>query len=71
MAGTSVQDSFLTDCVSRGTPVTIHLLSGLQLHGIVKAFDPFTLLLEYEQRTNLVYKHAITTISPAIPWEMQ
>jgi host factor-I protein len=35
------------------------------LRGIVKGFDPFTVLLEYEGKTHLVYKHAISTISPA------
>jgi host factor-I protein len=65
MAGPSVQDAFLTECVSSGTPMIIHLMSGLQVHGVVKAFDPFTLVLEYEQRTHLIYKHAIMTIAPA------
>jgi host factor-I protein len=71
MAAPSVQDSFLTECASLGTPVTIHLTSGLQLRGVVKAFDPFTLLLEYEQRSHLVYKHAISTISPAAATDLQ
>jgi host factor-I protein len=67
MGGPSLQDAFLSECKSLGTPVIVYLMNGFQLRGIVKGFDPFTLLLEYEQRTLLVYKHAISTISPAAP----
>jgi len=47
--------------------VTIYLMNGFQLRGTVKGFDPFTVLLEYEGKTHLIYKHAISTISPAAP----
>jgi host factor-I protein len=59
-----LQDAFLSECKRQGTAVTIYLVNGFQLRGIVKGFDPFTLLLEYEHKTHLVYKHAISTISP-------
>jgi host factor-I protein len=59
-----LQDAFLAECKRQGTAVTIYLVNGFQLRGIVKGFDPFTLLLEYEHKTHLVYKHAISTISP-------
>lgn len=44
--------------------MTVFLVNGFQLRGIVKGFDPFTVLLEYERKTHLIYKHAISTISP-------
>jgi host factor-I protein len=62
MAG--LQDAFLAECKRQGTPVTVFLINGFQLRGIVKGFDPFTLLLEYERKAHLIYKHAISTISP-------
>jgi host factor-I protein len=59
-----LQDAFLAECKRAGAAVTVYLVNGFQLRGIVKGFDPFTLLLEYEHKTHLVYKHAISTISP-------
>ena len=52
MAG-SLQDAFLAECRRQGTPVTVFLVNGFQLRGVVKGFDPFTLLLEYERKTHL------------------
>jgi host factor-I protein len=60
----SLQDTFLAECKRQGTAVTVFLINGFQLRGVVKGFDPFTVLIEYERKTNLVYKHAISTISP-------
>ncbi|HVA33931.1 MAG TPA: RNA chaperone Hfq [Candidatus Baltobacteraceae bacterium] len=59
-----LQDAFLAECKRQGSPVAVYLVNGLVLRGVVKGFDPFTLLLEYESKTHLVYKHAISTISP-------
>jgi host factor-I protein len=61
----SLQDGFLAECRRCGTAVTVYLMNGFQLRGTVKGFDPFTVLLEYESKTHLIYKHAISTISPA------
>lgn len=44
--------------------MTIYLVNGFQLRGIVKGFDSFTILLEYERKTHLIYKHAVSTVSP-------
>ncbi len=68
MAG--LQDAFLAECKRQGTPVTVYLVNGFQLRGVVKGFDPFTVLLEYERKAHLVYKHAISTISPGAPVEV-
>jgi host factor-I protein len=59
-----LQDAFLVECKRQGAPVTVYLVNGFQLRGVVKGFDPFTVLLEYERKTHLIYKHAISTISP-------
>jgi host factor-I protein len=59
-----LQDAFLAECKRQGTTVTVYLINGFQLRGVVKGFDPFTVLLEYERKTHLIYKHAISTISP-------
>jgi len=47
--------------------VTVYLVNGFQLRGVVKGFDPFTVVLEYEKREHLIYKHAISTVSPSGP----
>ncbi len=65
----SLQDAFLAECKRQNTPVTVYLMNGFQLRGTVAGFDPFTVLLEYEHKTHLIYKHAISTISPAAPVE--
>ncbi|HEY8298700.1 MAG TPA: RNA chaperone Hfq [Candidatus Baltobacteraceae bacterium] len=64
----SQQDTYLAEIKRQGVPVTIYLMNGFQLRGIVKGFDPFTILLEYERKTHLIYKHAVSTISPLGPF---
>lgn len=48
-------------------PVTIFLVNGYQLKGVLRGFDNFTLILEAEGKQQLVYKHAISTIAPFRP----
>ena len=60
----NVQDTYLAEIKRQSVPVTIYLVNGFQLRGTVKGFDPFTILLEYERKSHLVYKHAVSTISP-------
>ncbi|MBV8726241.1 MAG: RNA chaperone Hfq [Candidatus Eremiobacteraeota bacterium] len=59
-----LQDGYLSEIRRLNVPVTIYLVNGFQLRGIVKGFDAFTILLEYERKTHLVYKHAVSTVSP-------
>ncbi len=47
--------------------MTLYLMNGFQLRGTVKGYDAFTIVLEYEHRLHLVYKHAVSTISPQTP----
>ena len=63
----NLQDAYLAEVRKAGIPVTIYLMNGFQLRGTVKGFDSFTIVLEYEHRTHLIYKHAISTISPQLP----
>ncbi len=58
------QDLMLNAIRKDGSFVTIYLVNGLPLRGIVKGFDNFTILLESEGKQQLVYKHAISTITP-------
>lgn len=61
----SLQDQFLNTIRRSKTPVTIFLVKGVKLQGVVTWFDPFSLLLRREGNAQLVYKHAISTIMPA------
>ncbi len=60
----NLQDVFLNQVRKEHIPVTIYLTNGFQLKGTVKGFDNFTVVLDSEGRQQLIYKHAISTISP-------
>ena len=61
----SLQDQFLNSIRKAKAPVTIFLVKGVKLQGVVTWFDPFSLLLRRDGNAQLVYKHAISTIMPA------
>ena len=61
------QDLFLNNSRKKELLVTIFLINGFQLNGYVKGFDPFTIVLESDGKQILIYKHAITTVTPAKP----
>jgi host factor-I protein len=61
----SLQDQFLNSIRRSKSPVTIFLMKGVKLQGVVTWFDPFSLLLRRDGNAQLVYKHAISTIMPA------
>lgn len=63
----NLQDIFLNSARKGKTPVTIHLTNGFQLKGYVKGFDSFTVILESDGKQLMVYKHAISTITPGKP----
>ena len=66
----SVQDVFLNKIRKDKTPVTIFLVNGVKLQGIVKWFDNFCVLLRRDAHSQLVYKHAISTIMPSQPVQL-
>ena len=63
----NVQDVFLNYIRKHKTPVTVFLVNGVKLQGIVTWFDIFSVLLRRDGHTQLVYKHAISTIMPSEP----
>lgn len=63
----NVQDVFLNHVRKSKTPVTIFLVNGVKLQGIVTWFDNFSVLLRRDGHTQLVYKHAISTVMPGAP----
>lgn len=63
----NVQDVFLNYIRKNKTSVTIFLINGVKLQGIVTWFDNFSVLLRRDGHTQLVYKHAISTVMPATP----
>ena len=66
----SVQDVFLNHLRKNKTPVTIFLVNGVKLQGIVTWFDNFSVLLRRDGHSQLVYKHAISTIMPVTPVQL-
>ena len=60
----NLQDVFLNQVRKEHIAVTIYLTNGFQLKGMVKGFDNFTVIIDSDGRQQLVYKHAISTISP-------
>ncbi len=63
----NLQDAFLNLLRKNKTPVTMFLVKGVKLQGIVTWFDNFSILLRRDGQSQLVYKHAISTIMPAGP----
>ena len=63
----SLQDHFLNSVRRAKLPVTIFLVKGVKLQGVITWFDNFSLLLRREGSSQLVYKHAVSTIMPAEP----
>jgi host factor-I protein len=63
----SLQDAFLNHVRKAKTPLTIFLVNGVKLQGIVTWFDNFCVLLRRDGHSQLVYKHAISTIMPGAP----
>ncbi|MGN6269237.1 MAG: RNA chaperone Hfq [Sphingomonas sp.] len=64
---TSLQDLFLNALRKSKTPVTMFLVKGVKLQGIVTWFDNFSVLLRRDGQSQLIYKHAISTIMPSNP----
>ena len=66
----NVQDVFLNHIRKQKTPVTVFLINGVKLQGIVTWFDKFSVLLRRDGLTQLVYKHAISTVMPSVPIQL-
>ena len=66
----NVQDVFLNAIRKQKVAVTIFLVNGVKLQGIVTWFDNFSVLLRRDAHSQLVYKHAISTIMPSVPVQL-
>ena len=67
----NLQDRFLNEVRKTKTPLTIFLINGVKLQGVVTWFDNFCVLLRRDGHSQLVYKHAISTIMPSAPINLQ
>lgn len=63
----NLQDVFLNQVRKTKTPVTVFLINGVKLQGVITWFDNFCILLRRDGQSQLVYKHAVSTIMPAQP----
>ena len=63
----NVQDVFLNHIRKSKSPVTVFLVNGVKLQGVVTWFDNFSIFLRRDSHSQLVYKHAISTIMPVAP----
>ena len=66
----NLQDVFLNQVRKDKTAITVFLLSGFQIKGIVTGFDNFTVVIDSEGKQQLIYKHAISTIVPPRPLDI-
>ena len=67
----NLQDLFLNQARRERSQITMFLMNGFQLHGIVRGFDNFTVVLESDGKQQLIYKHAISTVVPPRPISLE
>ena len=63
----NLQDAILKECRREHVPVTLFLMNGFQLRGIITGFDSFVVVLVSDGRQQMIYKHAISTLAPMKP----
>ena len=63
----NLQDAFLNRARAERVPVTLFLMNGVQLRGVLRAFDSYTVVIDSDGKQQLIYKHAISTIAPVRP----
>jgi host factor-I protein len=63
----NLQDAFLNQARRDRIPVTVFLMNGFQLKGIVRGFDSFTVVVDSDGKQQMIYKHAISTLVPGRP----
>ena len=68
---TNLQEVFLNSVRKDHVAVTVFLVNGVKLQGIITWFDNFSILLKRDQHIQLVYKHAISTIMPVQPINLE
>ena len=65
-----LQDLFLTSARRSREPVTMFLMNGIQMRGIITGFDSFVVVLDTDGKQQIIYKHAISTVVPARPIDL-
>ncbi|MBQ7015553.1 MAG: RNA chaperone Hfq [Firmicutes bacterium] len=63
----NLQDVFLNTLRKEKTDVTVFLMNGFQIKGVIRGYDSFVILIESDGRQQVIYKHAVSTISPSRP----
>lgn len=67
----TLQELFLTLARKQAAPLTVFLVNGFQMRGVITAFDNFTVVLESDGKQQMIYKHAISTIVPIQPLDLR
>ena len=67
----NIQDAFLSAARRPSAPVTVFLMNGYQMRGVIAAFDPYVVVLMSDSRQQVIYKHAISTITPERAVELE
>ena len=63
----TLQEAILKECIRDNVPLTLFLMNGFQLRGIVTGFDSFVVVLVSDGKQQMIYKHAISTLAPVRP----
>ena len=63
----NLQEAILRECIKDKVPLTLFLMNGFQLRGIVTGFDSFVVVLVSDGKQQMIYKHAISTLAPMKP----
>ena len=63
----NLQDLFLLRARRDKLPVTMFLMNGFQMHGVISGYDSFVVVLDSDGKQQMIYKHAISTLVPARP----
>ncbi len=61
----NLQDAFLNQVRKEKTNITVFLVNGFQIKGLVKGFDSYIIILEGDNKQHMIYKHAVSTIIPS------
>lgn len=63
----NIQDAVLDECIKNKIPVTMYMVNGFQFRGLITGKDNFVIVFENDGKQQMVYKHAISTVSPIRP----
>ena len=63
----NLQDAILKEVRRDRVPVTLFLMNGFQLRGVITGYDSFVVVLVTDGRQQMIYKHAVSTMTPAVP----